>query len=167
MKKLDFSPAKSTEEFRSNYKLHDLSEQVGKNLLVQWGVEFKSFGEDKRYEKLWEKGEDKPDIILTSKGKSALLDWKGKRTKAFLVNERAIKSYERCQSTLRLPIIVAFLIFDEHNKLIDRRFAFLGKHKYVLSERRQWDLNKTVEFVDELPIFNKANILSFLTNEEE
>jgi len=75
MKELDFRPAKSKEEFRSNYKLHDLSEQVGKNLLVQWGFDFKTLGEDKRYQKLWEKGEDKPDIILTSKGKSALLDW--------------------------------------------------------------------------------------------
>ncbi|MEW6654705.1 MAG: hypothetical protein AB1394_14730, partial [Bacteroidota bacterium] len=146
MKRLDFRPAKSKEEFRSNYKLHDLSEHVGKNLLVQWGIEFKPFGEDMRYEKLWEKGEDKPDIILTSKGKSALLDWKGKRTKAFLVNERAIKSYERWQHKLRIPIIIAFLIFNEQNKLIERRFAFLGKHKYVVSERRQWDLNKTIEF---------------------
>lgn len=162
MKELDFRPTKSKEKFRGNYMLHDLSEEVGKNLLVQWGIQFKSFGEDKRYEKLWEKGEDKPDIILTSKGISAFLDWKGKRTKAFLVNERAIKSYERWQYNLHMPVIVAFLIFNEQNKLVDRRFAFLGKHKYVSSENRQWDNNKTVKFVDELPIFNKSNILSYL-----
>lgn len=166
MKELDFRPVKSKEEFRGNYKLHDLSEQVGKNLLVQWGVEFKSFGEDKRYQKLWEKGEDKPDVILSIKGKNALLDWKGKRTKTFLVNERAIKSYERWQYNLNMPVIIAFIIFDEHNKLVDRRFALLTKHKYVASESRQWDKNKTVEFIDELPILNKSNILLHLTNKE-
>lgn len=165
MKELDFRPAKSKEEFRSNYKLHDLSEQVGKNLLVQWGVEFKAFGEDKRYEKLWERGEDKPDIILTSKGKSALLDWKGKRSKAFLVNERAIKSYERWRHNLNMPVIIAFLIFNEQNKLVDRRFAFLDKHQYTISEAKQWDKNKTVEFKEELPLFNKENIVLYLNSE--
>ena len=38
MKGLDFRPAKSKEEFRGNYKLHDLAERTGKNLLVQWGL---------------------------------------------------------------------------------------------------------------------------------
>lgn len=38
MKKLDHRPAKSKQEFGSNNKLHDLSERVGKNLLVQWGI---------------------------------------------------------------------------------------------------------------------------------
>jgi len=167
MKELDFHPAKSKDEFRSNYKLHDLSEQAGKNLLVQWGIDFKTFGEDKRFERLWEKGEDKPDIILTIKGKTALLDWKGKRSKAFLVNERAIKSYERWQFNLHMPVIIAFLIFDVQNKLIDRRFAVLGKHKYVVSQKKQWDKNTTIEFLEELPVLNKANILSYLIIEEQ
>lgn len=167
MKELDFRPAKSKEEFRSNYKLHDLSEQVGKNLLVQWGFEFKVFGEDKRYEKLWEKGEDKPDIILTVKEKKVLLDWKGKRTRTFLVNERAVKSYERWKYNLNMPVIVAFLIFDEQYKLVDRRFAVLGKHKHAVSKARQWDKNTTVEFIEELPLFNKENILLYLNSEEQ
>ncbi len=163
MKELDFRPAKSKLEFRSNYKLHDLSERVGKNLLVQWGFDFKVFGEDNRYEKLWEKGEDKPDIILTSRGKSALLDWKGKKSKAFLVNERAIKSYEQWKQKLSMPVIIAFLVFDDENKLIDRRCAFLGKHSYSVCESKQWDKNRTVEFKENLPIFNKENIVSYMS----
>ena len=59
MKNLDFKPAKSTEDFRSNYKLHDIAEFNGKNLLVQWGFKCSDFGEDNRYKKVWEKGEDK------------------------------------------------------------------------------------------------------------
>lgn len=163
MKELDFRPAKSKQEFRSNYKLHDLSERVGKNLLVQWGIDFKLFGEDNRYEKIWENGEDKPDIILTSKGKNALLDWKGKKSKSFLVNERAIKSYEHWRQKLNMPVIIAFLVFDFENKLIDRRCAFLGKHSYSQCEEKQWDKNRTVEFREDLPIFNKENIISFIS----
>ena len=162
MKELDFRPAKSKEEFRSNYKLHDLAERAGKNLLVQWAIDFKMFGEDKRYEKLWEKGEDKPDVIIDYKGKQALLDWKGKHTKTFLVNTRAIKSYERWQIKFNIPVIIAFVIFDENNYLIDRRFAFLPVHEFVESEKTQWDKNKTVEFKEDLPKFTKENLIKYL-----
>ena len=162
MKELDFHPAKSKEEFRSNYKLHDLAERAGKNLLVQWAIDFKMFGEDKRYEKLWEKGEDKPDVIINYKGKQALLDWKGKHSKTFLVNTRAIKSYERWQIKFNIPVIIAFIVFDENNNLIDRRFAFLPVHEFVESEKTQWDKNKTVEFKEDLPKFTKENLIKYL-----
>ncbi len=162
MKELDFSPAKSKEEFRINYKLHDLAERAGKNLLVQWGIQFKAFGEDKRYEKLWEKGEDKPDIIIDYKGKQLLLDWKGKQSKAFLVNLRSIKSYEQWQKKLNIPVVIAFLVFDNQGILTDRRFAFLPIHRYAESKSKQWDKNKTVEFGEELLKFTKENLLKFI-----
>jgi hypothetical protein len=162
MKELDFKPAKSKEEFRNNYRLHDLAERAGKNLLVQWGVDFREFGEDKRYEKLWEKGEDKPDIVISYKNKLAFLDWKGKHTTTFLVNTRAINAYKKWQEKIKIPVIISFLIFDEQNKLIDRRFAFLPKHKFVNSETQQWDRNKTVEFKKELPRFTKENLINCL-----
>ncbi|MCL4549484.1 MAG: hypothetical protein M1495_13045 [Bacteroidetes bacterium] len=166
MKKLDFRPAKSKEEFRSNYKLHDLAERAGKNLLVQWGIEFKEFGEDKRYERLWEKGEDKPDVIIKYKNNFALLDWKGKHSKAFIVNERAAKAYLNWQKKLDIPVIIGFLLFDDEGKLIDRRFAFLEAHKFVTSEHEQWDKNKTVEFGEELPKFTKENLIKYLVGDE-
>lgn len=166
MKKLDFRPAKSKEEFRSNYKLHDLAERAGKNLLVQWGIEFKDFGEDKRYERLWEKGEDKPDVIIKYKNNFALLDWKGKHSKAFIVNERAAKAYLNWQKKLDVPVIIAFLLFDDDKNLIDRRFAFLEAHKFIPSEHEQWDKNKTVEFGEELPRFTKENLIKYLVGDE-
>jgi len=162
MEELDFRPSKSKESFRSNYKLHDLAERAGKNLLIQWGIDFREFGEDKRYEKLWEKGEDKPDIIINYKNKFALLDWKGKHTKTFLVNERAIKAYQKWQEKINVPVIISFLIFDEQNNLIDRRFAFLPVHEFVSSKERQWDRNKTVEFKEELPKFTKEKLIGYL-----
>ncbi len=183
MKKLDFRPAKSKEEFRSNYRLHDLAERAGKNLLVQWGIEFKEFGEDKRYERLWEKGEDKPDVIIKYKNNFALLDWKGKHSKAFIVNERAAKAYLNWQKKLNVPVIIGFLLFDDEGNLIDRRFAFLAcparlvsdkseragrleAHKFVPSEHEQWDKNKTVEFGEELPRFTKENLIKYLVGDE-
>ena len=51
MKNLDFRPSKSTKDFRKNYKLHDIAEYNGKNLLVQWGFKCTEFGEDNRYKK--------------------------------------------------------------------------------------------------------------------
>jgi len=162
VEKLDFQPLKSKEDFRSNYRLHDLAEKAGKNLLLQWGVEFKTFGEDKRFEKLWEKGEDKPDIIIEHNGIKALLDWKGKHTKSFLVNTRAIKSYEQWQKKFKAPVIIAFLLFDEQNNLTDRRFALLPEHAYAETEKAQWDKNKTVKFKDDLPKFTKENIINLL-----
>lgn len=164
MKALDFHPVKSKDEFRSNYKLHDIAESAGKNLLVQWGIDFKDFGEDKRYEKLWEKGEDKPDLIINYKGRQALLDWKGKRTKLFLVNSRAVKSYERWREKLNTPVVIAFFLFDEQNHLSDRRFAFLPVHKFVDSNKEQWDKNRTVEFEKELPKFTKENLVNYLSD---
>jgi hypothetical protein len=159
MKELDFRPAKSKADFRSNYKLHDLAEKVGKNLLIQWGIEFYEFGEDKRYEKLWEKGEDKPDVILKYKGTSALLDWKGKHSKSFIVNTRAVNSYLRWQEKMNMPVIIAFFVFDELNYLLDRRLALLNQHEFVESEKKQWDKNQTVRFKDDIPRFVKENLV--------
>ncbi len=160
MKELNFNPKKSTQEFRDNYKLHDLAEEVGLNLLVQWGFNFESFGKDRRYEKLWEKGEDKPDMIITYNGKSALLDWKGKQSKGWLVNERAVKAYENWERKLKMKVIVCFFVFNSSKILEDRRFAVVGIHPFVGSKNKQWDNNKTVEFADKLPVFNKENLIS-------
>ncbi len=162
MKPLDFKPEKSEEAFRDNYKLHDIAENIGKSLLIQWGFTFENFGEDKRFEKLWEKGDDKPDIILHYNNKSALLDWKSKKTAGYLVNERAIKSYEKWQKELKMPVIIAFFVFDDLHKLLERHFAILPLHKYRLITQKQWDKNFTIEFENDLPVFNKQNIITYL-----
>ncbi len=162
MKQLDFNPKKTTQAFRNNYKLHDLAESHGKNLLVQFGFDFKSFGEDRRYEKVWEKGEDKPDTLIDYNGKTLLLDWKGKHKSKWIVNERAILSYKKWSAELNLPIMIAFFVFSADNtKLIDRRFAVINLHQYRLQTKREWDKNKTVRFSDDIPKFNGANIMRF------
>lgn len=162
MKKLDFRPAKSKEAFRGNYKLHDLAETTGKNLLVQWGFNFKNFGQDRRYEKLWEKGEDTPDAIISYRGKTALLDWKGKHKPGWMVNYRAVKSYEKKQADLKLKTIICFFVFDEKEFVIERRFAIVGKNNYAVSKNKQWDKNTTVEFNEDIPKFTKENLLRAL-----
>jgi hypothetical protein len=167
MKELDFDPAKSKNDFRNNYRLHDLAERVGKSLLVQWGFEFYDFGEDKRYEKLWEKGEDKPDVVLKYKGNSALLDWKGKHSKLFIANTRAVKAYLRWQDKMKVPVMISFFVFDEQNALVDRRFASLSEHEFTDSKKKQWDKNDTVQFSADLPKFTKENLLKFLKQQQE
>lgn len=162
MKNLNFQPSKSKSEFHKNYKLHDLAEWHGKNLLLQWGLEFKKFGDDKRYEKVWEKGKDKPDCIVYYNNKTLLIDWKSKHKSGWIVNKRAVESYEQWSKKLNIPAAIVFFVFDEQNILIDRRVAFLSKHDYLQSERKQWDKNFTVEFAADLPPFTKTNVLAYL-----
>lgn len=167
MQKLNFQPAKSKENFRKNYQLHDLAEYHGKNLFLQWGVDFKDYGKDRRYERVWEKGEDKPDIVAEYKNIQFLIDWKGKAKEAFWVNERAIKSYETWSKELNLHVVVAFFIFDKKGFLKDRRFAILSKHNYLVSEEKAWDKNKVIKFQTDLPKFNKHNLLWLLNNNNQ
>ncbi len=161
MKELDFKPHKSKEEFRKNYKLHDLAEAHGKNLLIQWGIEFSEFGKDRRYEKVWEKGKDKPDLIISYKGKEALLDWKGKHSAKWLMNERAYNAYLEWKSKMNMPVFVSFFQFDEKDNLLDKRFAVIGFHQPKASKEKEWDKNKTVEFDDILPEFTKSKFLKY------
>jgi len=162
MKNLDFNPSKSTKDFRKNYELHDIAEFHGKNLLTQWGFKCSDFGEDNRYKKVWEKGADKPDTIISYKEKSALLDWKGKRGARWFVNERAINSYKKWSVEFGLPIIIAFFVIDDEKKIIKRNFAILNKHEYKTSSGKQWDKNITIEFQNDIPAFTKANLLEIL-----
>jgi len=162
LENLDFDPHKSILDFRKNYKLHDLAEAFGKNLLVQWGIEFEEFGNDNRYSKVWEKGKDKPDLIITYKSKQALLDWKGKHKAAWLVNERAVLSYEEWKTKTKLEALVCFTVFNEDEKVVEARLAAVGKHPYKLSNKKEWDKNRTVEFEGELPLFTKANLLNLI-----
>ena len=162
MKKLDFLPKKSAAAFRKNYKLHDLAEEMGKNLLIQWGIRFKNFGEDKRYEKVWEKGDDKPDAIISYGGKSALIDWKGKRKSGWIVNKRAVDAYQMWSKKFNLPSMLVFFVFSYSGELKERRFAFLGKHNYIESVKKQWDRNITVEFTCDLPEFTFYNLKKYL-----
>lgn len=168
MKRLDFKPAKSGGMFRKNYKLHDIAELAGKNLLVQWNIKFLPFGQDRRREKLWEGGEDKPDLEISWNGKTALLDWKGKHSPRFKVNERAVKSYEQWRKKLNKPVVICFFIIDKKKEgnisIINRRFAELGLHKYEIIKKKEWDKNSTVEFKEELPVFNKKNLIDLVFN---
>jgi len=162
LKDLDFDPHKSTAEFRKNYKLHDLAEIYGKNLLIQWGFNYYEFGKDNRYEKVWEKGEDKPDLVIEYKNKKAFLDWKGKHKPVWMVNRRAVASYERWKTKFKLPALICFAVFDKHNMIYDLHFACLGSHEYVISDKKEWDKNDTIEFKMDLPVFSKSNILKYL-----
>jgi len=165
MKTLNFKPAKSKEEFRKNYKLHDLAEYHGKNLFFQWGIDFKDYGKDRRFEKVWEKGEDKPDIVAKFRNTQFLIDWKGKAKETYWVNKRAIDSYNNWSKKLKLDVIICFFIFDKNHHLTERKFALLSKHKYIIEENAAWDKNKVVKFTSELPKFTKLNLLSFLEQE--
>ncbi len=159
MKNLNFNPAKSGKEFHKNYKLHDSATFLGESLLTQWGIDFIEFGKDKRYSRVWEKGEDKPDVILKYRDKNAFLDWKSKHQPIWKLNERAIIAYERWSKKYKIPVIIAFFVFNESNQLTDRRLAVIGINKYQSINNLEWDRNKVVEFEKNLPKFTKGNLI--------
>jgi hypothetical protein len=167
MKKLDFNPAKSKDDFRKNYKLHDLAEYHGKNLLTQWGIEFTDFGNDRRYEKVWEKGKDKPDVIVEFNEQKFLVDWKGKSKEAFWVNKRAIDSYINWSKKLNMQMLICFFLFDQNHNLKDRRFVLLSKHKFEVVDNKAWDKNEVVKFDDDLPKFTKANLIEHINSSNQ
>ena len=162
MKTLDFKPAKTKEDFRKNYKLHDFAEYHGKNLLSQWGIDFKEFGKDRRHEKVWEKGKDKPDIIGNYLGVEFLIDWKGKRKPGWWVNKRAVESYQDWSKKLDMKMVICYFVFDEKNNLQDRRFALVNFHKYKELSNKAWDKNDVVAFEKDLPKFTKLNLVRLL-----
>ncbi len=162
MEDLNFDPAKSTSQFRRNYKLHDLAEYNGKNLLTQWGIKFADFGEDKRYQKVWEKGNDKPDLIINYKEKECLIDWKGKHKADWIANKRAIESYINWKEKFGMPVFICFAVFDNENILVEIKFASIGVHKFEEAKKRQWDKNEIVRFEKDLPDFTKVNLLKFI-----
>lgn len=111
MEPLDFNVVKSKEEFHKNYKLHDKAVVIAKPIIEQWGFEFEEFGEDRRFERIWEKGKDKPDHYILFEGKKiALVDWKGKNNKHFKMNKRAYDSYIEWSKKLELPAFSVIVI---------------------------------------------------------
>ena len=162
MKELDFNPYKSGKEFHKNYKLHDMASFIGESLLTQWGISFHEFGKDNRFIKVWEKGKDKPDIILDYRNKTAFLDWKAKHSSSWKLNERAVISYEKWSRKFNIPVIIAFLVFNDNNDLIDRRLAVIGVHKYNLNAKVEWDRSKVAQFEEDLPKFTKLNLIEIV-----
>jgi len=161
MKTLEFNPHKNKKNFLKNYSLHDLAEKHGKNLLIQWGMGFKNFGDDLRNEKVWEKGKDRPDLKIKYKNKIALIDWKGKHDFIWKLNKRAFESYSFWSDKLNIPMFVVFFVFNKDNNFNSVCFANLEKNKFVESDKKAWDKNKTVITEDELPFFTKANLFNF------
>lgn len=162
MEDLNFRPKKTKDEFHNNYKLHDLAEIHGKNLLTQWGFDFKEFGKDNRYKKLWEKGKDKPDLLIEFNGAEALVDWKAKSTERYMVNKRAIDSYENWGKSLNLPVLIFFFVFDEEGNILDRRITNIFRDNYSSKKIKAWDKNEVIDFDAELAELTKPNLLKAL-----
>lgn len=155
-------PTKSKWNFRNIYELENITENAGKDLLVQWNIKFQKFCGDKSKNKFWPKCDDKPDLIITRNKKSALLDLKGIYTKNFLLKEKTVKTYERWQKENKTPVIICFFNFDSMDFVNDRRFAVLNFHNYKPVSKKESDKNKTVKFEKSLPLFCKENLLKYV-----
>jgi hypothetical protein len=141
LKELDFNPIKSKRKFLENYELSDRAAQMGDEMLRKNGFTPVPFGEDRRNERVWEVGKDKPDRKILKDGREvALVDWKGKSRDYWMINERAYKGYLEWSRKLKLPVYVAIWSFES------------GLGKYIrlpagtVSKKTEWDLNPVIVF---------------------
>lgn len=154
MKGLGFKVIKDEKKFLENYDLSDRAAAIGDALLRQNGLEPLPFGEDRRNERVWEAGKDKPDRRILKSGREiALLDWKGKSKDYWMINERAYNGYMEWGIKLNLPVYVAIWSFESE------RGKFIKLPLVTLSRATQWDKNVVVVFDpkqmrpwDELPM---------------
>src|SRR2546425_1087343 len=100
----------------SNLELSDQAAKIGDTLLRKHGLDPVHFGEDRRNERVWEAGEDRPDRKILKDGRPiALLDWKGKTRDYWMVNERAYHGYIHWGEELKIPVYVA--IWSNQSKI--------------------------------------------------
>ena len=141
LKKLEFDPVKSKRRFLENYELSDRAARMGDEMLWKNGFDPVPFGEDRRNERVWEEGRDKPDRKILKNGREiALVDWKGKSKDYWMINERAYNGYLGWSSKLKLPVYVAIWSFQ----------TGLGKFVKLpagtVPKKTEWDRNAVVVF---------------------
>jgi hypothetical protein len=150
MKKLDFEVIKTTEIFEKNYTLHDIASEIGDKVITTSGFIVKEFGKNRRYERVWEAGEDKPDRIIFKDNKPIfLLDWKAKTRYNYIMNERAYNSYMDASRKLGIPCWVIFFVINIREKKVeDIRCIELNKAK-VIERYKEWDGNIVIRFCED------------------
>jgi len=141
LKKLDFDPVKSKRRFLEHYELSDRAAQMGDDMLRKRRFDPVPFGEDRRNERVWEMGKDKPDRRILKNGREiALVDWKGKSKDYWMINERAYNGYLEWSNKLKLPVYVAIWSFQSDQG------KFIKLPARTVSKKKEWDLNPVVIF---------------------
>jgi len=114
---------------------------MGDDLLRKNGFDPVPFGEDRRTERVWEVGKDKPDRKIVKAGREiALLDWKGKSRDHWMINRRAYNAYLEWGIKLKLPVYVAIWSFQSKMGKFVRLRLGMG------STATEWDRNAVIIF---------------------
>jgi hypothetical protein len=114
---------------------------MGDDMLRKNGFDPVPFGEDRRNERVWEVGKDKPDRKVVKSGREiALLDWKGKSRDYWMINQRAYNAYLQWGIKLKLPVYVAIWSFQS------KMGKFAKLRSGLVSTATEWDLNAVIMF---------------------
>ena len=167
MKELKNKVIKTTKQFHINYSLHDIAEAEGVKILSNLGYEACAYGEDRRYDNVWEAGEDKPDCSIIRKKEKGevlcLLDWKGKRSSGYMINKRAYDSYLKISQNIQKSVIIAMAKMDTKKKITAFKYFVMPEEGLVVGSKIMWDGNVVVLFSDSnARDFSKVN--KFLDN---
>ncbi len=162
MKQQNPDRQKKLEELKNKFKLREKSDSYLKNLFIQWGIHFSKIEDDKEYSKMLERNKEKPNLLVEYRGKKVVVDFISKHDPVWIVDKLTVKNYNAWIEKLNLPLLVVFFAFDERDSLVDKRVAKLGTHVYVDSNNGESNGKQCVEFTDELPGFDKVNMLKLL-----
>jgi hypothetical protein len=150
MKPKDFEVKKTQNQFLRNYSLHDNAQRIGEEILSRMGYTTIPFGEDRRHESVWEAGEDKPDCCVTLLNDKSnilcLLDWKGKKSDGYRINERAYNSYINISKEINKKVLLAMAKFNDENKIEEFKFIIIPDESIQTFRRKEWDGNITINF---------------------
>jgi len=117
---------------------------MGDDMLRRNGFDPVPFGEDRRNERVWEVGKDKPDRKIVKAGREiALLDWKGKSRDHWMINQRAYNAYLEWGTKLKLPVYVAIWSFQS------KMGKFVRLRPGMISTVTEWDRNAVIIFDSE------------------
>lgn len=136
----DFDVIKTREEWLEQYDKHDILQKEACPWLLDNGFEILTEGDDRRYEEVWEAGDDTPDFRLRCPtGEQVYVDWKSKTFRDVIgwINQRSYHSYQRTE----YPVFVGFGLVDEdEGNLLYKLFCDLDRADTV-DEGEQWDKN--------------------------
>jgi len=165
MKPLEIEVQKTTKQFLDNYSKHDLAGIVVRELLKSKGFIVIPYGEDRRFERIWEAGEDRPNALIWKKGAQLIfIDWKGHETRKWILNERAYNSYVDYGAEFNLPVFCIWLVIPER-KLFYARLPFRSPKQefmphdqnYVI-EASDWEIRDIDNLFDELGLEKQGRL---------
>lgn len=162
MKPLDFKTKKTDSAFQANYRKHDIAGQIVRDFMKVNKIKLIDYGDDRRKEKVWEGGEDKPDAIIWNPDiQLAFIDWKGHDDHRWILNQRAYTSYLEFSQKYGIPVFVLWVylpgkeIYYAKLPFADCKYSFAKHDNNKIVSAGLRDVHGSTTLIKELSFFKQ------------